>query len=583
MKCDLTIGMAVYDDHEGLTFTLHSLMAHHAEVMPRCEILVVDNHPGSASTQHILHQMGMLAASSREVWEQETAAERPQSWKPLLGKSTYVPFPTPGTSYPREEIWKRASGRAVVCLDSHVFLPSGVLATLLDFYAAHPDTMDIYQGPLMLDNHRDTVEAFSDVWSARMWGQWASDERGKSGTWEPFDITGQGLGLFTCRKEAWIPFPPGLRGFGGEENSIHLMWRNAGRRTQCLPGLKWWHKFRDQLTGTPYPNDNIDRLRNYVVWAHHNAMPTDKMREHFIAEGVVTAAEFDRLEADPQGYEHRKDGGCGSCGGRVAEDVTLQQLFDQAVSTGSDLNVHLPKLFDLAKECPRILEIATRNQSTVAFLHAKPQNLASLNSAKGNDPVLDALESRAGESTLAIAKADCMAYEPEEVDLLFIDEGHTADRVYAQLDRFGTKTTRYIVLHDTVVFGESGENGGPGILPAVRRWLKEHPEWSVIYHTREQHGLTVLGCRLEDKPVLPNISRQAWNYVKALTYHVASGVQVASREEIDRRLEVCQLCPQRTGNRCSECGCYLDEDPGSGREGKALWLESECPLGKWHQ
>ena len=73
----------------------------------------------------------------------------------------------------------------------------------------------------------------------------------------------------------------------------------------------------------------------------------------------------------------------------------------------------------------------------------------------------------------------------------------------------------------------------------------------------------------------------AWNYAKAIATHVASGGALASDEEIGRRLEVCQLCPQRTGgNRCSVCGCYLDEGP-DGREGKALWLESECPIGRW--
>ncbi len=38
--------------------------------------------------------------------------------------------------------------------------------------------------------------------------------------------------------------------------------------------------------------------------------------------------------------------------------------------------------------------------------------------------------------------------------------------------------------------------------------------------------------------------------------------------------------PQRTDNRCFVCGCFLDVGPNE-RDGKALWDESECPLGTW--
>ena len=43
----LTIGMATFDDFDGVYFTVTSLMIHHQEVMSECEILVVDNNPDS--------------------------------------------------------------------------------------------------------------------------------------------------------------------------------------------------------------------------------------------------------------------------------------------------------------------------------------------------------------------------------------------------------------------------------------------------------------------------------------------------------------------------------------------------------
>jgi hypothetical protein len=44
---------------------------------------------------------------------------------------------------------------------------------------------------------------------------------------------------------------------------------------------------------------------------------------------------------------------------------------------------------------------------------------------------------------------------------------------------------------------------------------------------------------------------------------------------LERRLETCSLCDQRTDDRCTVCGCHLAE--------KASWRSSECPLGKWQK
>jgi hypothetical protein len=72
----------------------------------------------------------------------------------------------------------------------------------------------------------------------------------------------------------------------------------------------------------------------------------------------------------------------------------------------------------------------------------------------------------------------------------------------------------------------------------------------------------------------------AWNFAKALAAHAASGRKTADEATVEARLAVCATCPQRTGNRCSACGCYLDVRPDGG-DGKAIWPESECSLGYW--
>ena len=186
-------------------------------------------------------------------------------------------------------------------------------------------------------------------------------------------------------------------------------------------------------------------------------------------------------------------------------------------------------------------------------------------------PINDEWRSECG--SVRLLQGDSLAVDIDETDLLFIDTRHTAEQLWSELDRHALKVRRWIVLHDTQIFGERGEDGGPGLLPAIRRFLNENPEWSVVHHTQANHGLTVLSRDPHDKPALPGTIKMAANFTKSLAAHVADGLQKVEAPELQQRLEICTLCDQRNDDRCSVCGCYLAE--------KASWRSSECPLGKW--
>jgi hypothetical protein len=91
----------------------------------------------------------------------------------------------------------------------------------------------------------------------------------------------QGLGLFTCRKDAWLGFNPRFRGFGGEEFYIHEKFRNAGRTCWCLPWLRWLHRF-GRPRGVSYPLSVEDRIWNYVVGWTELGLPLDSIFDHFL-------------------------------------------------------------------------------------------------------------------------------------------------------------------------------------------------------------------------------------------------------------------------------------------------------------
>jgi hypothetical protein len=94
-------------------------------------------------------------------------------------------------------------------------------------------------------------------------------------------------------------------------------------------------------------------------------------------------------------------------------------------------------------------------------------------------------------------------------DLIFFDSLHTFTQLKRELALYGQKSLKYLVFHDTITFGiqaADGETGQykdgwvrgkfypevHGIRLAIDEFQIEHPEWKIIYHSPESHGLLVL-------------------------------------------------------------------------------------------
>lgn len=254
----LTIGMATFDDFDGVYFTITSLMVHHAEVMNECRILVVDNHPWSRQGRQVREWVRGRVPNSR-----------------------YVSFTGPGgTAQARNEVFRQAQTEAVLCLDCHVLLAPGAVRKLIDYYRAHPICRDLLSGPLLNDSGRIAATHQRPQWSKGAWGVWARDPRGNTIDAEPFEIWQQGMGLFSCRKEAWVGFHPEFRGFGGCESYIMEKFRQRGGRVLCCPWLRWTHRF-GRPEGVPYPISRRDTRRNYLIGFRELGLDTRPVDEHF--------------------------------------------------------------------------------------------------------------------------------------------------------------------------------------------------------------------------------------------------------------------------------------------------------------
>lgn len=256
----LTIGMATYDDFDGVFFTTQAILQYHREILPYLEILVVDNNPNGLCGKDLREYMSTI-------------------------NSTYIPFSDYNSTCVRNLVFQHAKTPYVLCTDSHVLFQSGALAKLLMYYQCNENTMDLIQGPLLTDDWNNSTiwTHFDPVWRDAMYGVWGTDERGLDPEAPAFDIPMQGLGIFTCRKDAWLGFNENFRGFGGEEGYIHEKFRKQGRRTLCLPSLRWVHRFRRPL-GPRYPLKMDDRIRNYYIGHLELGKNCSDITNHFIFE-----------------------------------------------------------------------------------------------------------------------------------------------------------------------------------------------------------------------------------------------------------------------------------------------------------
>lgn len=273
----LTIGMATYDDYDGAYFTVQAVRLYHPEVADEIEFVVVDNDPDGPAAQP-LRDLGRGSPHYRYVANRERQ-----------GTAT------------RDLVFREARTPYVVCVDSHVLIAPGAIRRLIDYLDARPACGDLLQGPLVYDDQASIATHFAPIWSGGMYGTWATDERALDRDAEPFDIPMQGLGLFACRRDAWLGFNPRFTGFGGEEGYIHAKFRRAGHRTLCLPFLRWNHRFQ-RPHGIRYPNIWQERIRNYVVGWTELGEDTGALEAHFRhelgADGFEQGMALIRAELD---------------------------------------------------------------------------------------------------------------------------------------------------------------------------------------------------------------------------------------------------------------------------------------------
>lgn len=570
MRC--TIGMAMADDFDGVYFTIQHIRQNmlSAEKLYKegyltapwagvdrlkdTEFIVVDNRPAKNNAH----------SNEAKFFVTEKISQQ------LNLNCRYIPMGDPqGTSPPRNRVFKEAAGDVVWCMDCHILPQFGAIEAGMLYFEQNPNSRDLLCGPLIYDDLQVTNTHFDDFWRGGMWGIWGGawqcpcsstgikftpHKLDKNLPWaahllamgcpivtechcgraipsdlnssnlkikgyrqlaandgdEPFEIPGQGLWMFACRREAWLGFNENFRGFGGEEMYYHEKLRQAGGKTICHPMLKGVHRFAS-IYRRWSPSD-WGKVRNYTIGLEEIGLPLDRLQEHFQHElKKIDQAGWDYLQEDPVAHTEPKNDPkkiADTAAGRPVPEgddtLSLDAMFAWVKKTPRDMEKHADVLKSHAAKCKTGLSIVKRREWDIVLLAAGLEKLTSYTS-EFNQPVYDTLQILASDriNVTPILVSSPVPVPDEPVDMLLIDSKHTYPLLKEQLESFSPKVSRFIFMRGTSPQGNGnkGEDGTePGLLQAIREFLEAHEDWFPIYHSDSQYGFSIIGHMDEDKP-----------------------------------------------------------------------------------
>lgn len=533
--------MPTFDDYHGAIFTLQSLRLNND--LKDVELLVIDNNPSSPGS-------AMLKGNLEGPLRGDNAGARYIAYEEAVGPANT-----------KNRVFAEANGKAVLCIDSHVLFRPGTINKLIDWYDKNPDSKDLICGPLVYDDLYNISTHFDDVWRGEMWGIWGTawvtfdgiafsilnkedktvavrldkglghhileeysnipfnghdrvlKEKGctpigRKDT-DQFEIPGNGCGLISCHKDAWLTFNVNFAGFGGEEMYIHEKFRQAGHKAYCLGFLKWWHRF-GRPEGVKFPLRRDQKVRNYIIGHLELGLPLEPVFEHFVKSGLMPEREWQILKGHASIGMDRKPTEI-KVGGEtmVVEETkapvvetTLETLFKQIKGIPRDLDKHMDMFASLAGSCPRVTEFSDRRESFIGLAYGMPSKIISYNTERDNAAYRQAMRLLPPEvEVISMNEGTEDVSDIDETDLLFIDKKHTGEAVYSELTKYAPKVTTYILLHDTELYGVTGEDKKPGLWVAVKKFLKENPDWFIAFHTPMQYGMTALSKQEKHRPV----------------------------------------------------------------------------------
>lgn len=183
----------------------------------------------------------------------------------------------------------------------------------------------------------------------------------------------------------------------------------------------------------------------------------------------------------------------------------IMEKYLEKCSEGSDINLLLPKIFEIASECSHCTEFGVRRPtSTYALLAAKPKRVVSYDIGRWDDvDEVESLCAEAGQDFQFITQ-NVLEAHIEQTDMLLVDSYHSFAQADAELQRHAHKVNKYILFHDTAEYAYRWKsepwypgvadfmNCPEGLYPAIESFLRDNPNWELFFETDINNGLTIL-------------------------------------------------------------------------------------------
>ena len=252
----LTIGMACYDDVQGVFWSLSILnQFHQTNKNPEVELIVIDDMP---QQQKDLPNVAALSGAK------------------------YVHKPkNKGPAHAKNSVFEEATGLYTLLLDSHVLCAPNSIAHLLHCIDADLLGNDIWSGPLINESGNIYGTHLELNWRGQFFGTWAADKSVEEK--KQMQIPGMGSAFFCCKTENFkkVPFPHEYKGFAGEEIVLSELHRQAfGSKHYCISALKWQHRFlRDRPIS--YTLTVNDKFMNYLIGFYKCGWNTIAVADYF--------------------------------------------------------------------------------------------------------------------------------------------------------------------------------------------------------------------------------------------------------------------------------------------------------------
>lgn len=168
-------------------------------------------------------------------------------------------------------------------------------------------------------------------------------------------------------------------------------------------------------------------------------------------------------------------------------------MYTMACNKPSDIYEHLPILNELAAQCNHITEFGVGNgNSSTAFLNStatlRSYDIRILPDAE----YLFNEAKKLGRDVELIYGDSLYIKQFSDTDLLFIDSLHTYRQLREELSLYNKHVRKWIVMHDTSLFGDVGEDGQTGLWLAIEEYLELHPKWILQERRYNNNGLTIL-------------------------------------------------------------------------------------------